>query len=359
MSTIRGEVRGLRRAAIARGHGPGDGRSTLAPDEDTFTLLASALEAAAVGLRRSSLPVRLVAGAGVSSEVAELLPVLLGVPVEAVRTEPGTGLLRLFEEARRESERESLVVSVADPPHEAAAVAFWIGPGPGGGAVSTDRSESVADAGSGTPDDLRLAQALHRLATERGASSRWVGPWEPTSKEARGAEATGEGGGSGPEAERLRAAVSQGAYVPHARYLENLPSRWRFAADRCGACGAATFPTRGRCRSCRREDRLERVDLPREDLLVVATTVIGRGAQPTEFDAQVDAQGPYAVLLAELAPSVRVTLQATDTPPHAIRIGDRVDTQLRRLYPMDGAWRYGRKAVLRKPRPRRPEPRAS
>ena len=82
---------------------------------------------------------------------------------------------------------------------------------------------------------------------------------------------------------------------------------------------------------------------------MVATTVIGPGGQPTEFDPQVGALGPYEVVLAELAPGVRVTLQVTDAEPGAVRIGDRVDTRLRRLYPMEGAWRYGRKAVPRPP----------
>ncbi len=86
-------------------------------------------------------------------------------------------------------------------------------------------------------------------------------------------------------------------------------------------------------------------DPPRDGAVVVAATVIGKGGQPTEFDPQVDALGSYGVVLAEFAPGVRLTLQVTDSAPDGVRIGDRVGTRLRRLYPMEGEWRYGRKAV--------------
>jgi len=42
---------------------------------------------------------------------------------------------------------------------------------------------------------------------------------------------------------------------------------------------------------------------------------------------------------------MRVTLQVTDAAPCTLKVGDHVDTRLRRLYPMEGEWRYGRKAV--------------
>jgi uncharacterized OB-fold protein len=55
--------------------------------------------------------------------------------------------------------------------------------------------------------------------------------------------------------------------------------------------------------------------------------------------------GPYGVVLAELVPGVRATLQVADARPADVRVGSRVDTVLRRLYAIEGAWRYGRKAV--------------
>ncbi len=139
--------------------------------------------------------------------------------------------------------------------------------------------------------------------------------------------------------------VSEGAYIPHARYEESVPSRWRFLAQRCSACAAVTFPMRAVCRGCGRSERLTTIALPREGGTIVALTEIGRGGQPTEFDRYVDAVGPYRVGLIDLAYGVRATLMVSDDPGRKLRIGGTVRTVLRRLYPMEGEWRYGRKIV--------------
>ncbi len=139
-------------------------------------------------------------------------------------------------------------------------------------------------------------------------------------------------------------AVSEGAYVSQARYLENLPSRWRLIAEKCGTCGALTFPVRGRCRNCGRTDALTPEALPRAGT-VLAATLVAPGAHPTEFDPIVAAGGAYGVVLAEMVPNVRATFQVTDHAPEPLAVGTRITTTLRRLYPMEGAWRYGLKAV--------------
>jgi hydroxymethylglutaryl-CoA synthase len=133
--------------------------------------------------------------------------------------------------------------------------------------------------------------------------------------------------------------------VPHPRYVENLPSRWRFVADRCAACHRVSFPARGICAHCGATAGLASEPLPLDGGTVEAATVVAPGAQPTEFDPLVEAFGSYAVVLVRLSAEVRVTLQVADCDPGSLKIGDRVATRLRRLYPMEGAWRYGRKAV--------------
>lgn len=140
------------------------------------------------------------------------------------------------------------------------------------------------------------------------------------------------------------AVVSEGAYVPRPRYLENLPSRWRLAADECGDCGKVTFPQRGHCRHCRSTRALHEILLPREGR-IEATTTVGVGAQPTEFDHQVSVAGPYAVVIVQLARGTRGTFQVTDAPAGSLPIGAVVRLKLRRLYPMEGEWRYGLKAA--------------
>ncbi|MCI4318532.1 MAG: zinc ribbon domain-containing protein [Thermoplasmata archaeon] len=140
-------------------------------------------------------------------------------------------------------------------------------------------------------------------------------------------------------------AVSEGAYVPRASYLESLPARWRLLGATCGVCRAVTFPPRSRCRNCGRTDQLQPTELPRRGCTVAAVTTIAPGAQPTEFDPQVALLGAYSVVIVEVVPGVRVTAQVTDAIAGTIALGDRVDLELRRLYAMEGAWRYGLKAV--------------
>ena len=139
--------------------------------------------------------------------------------------------------------------------------------------------------------------------------------------------------------------VSEGAYLPKATYLSDRPSRWRLAFDQCGACGHETFPIRGRCARCGESAQLVRREYPRAGLAVEATTVVHRGAQPTEFDRQVSATGDYQVVVARAGPSARVTLQLAGPTTPILEIGDRVDAVLRRLLPMEGEWRYGLKAI--------------
>ena len=284
------------------------------------------------------------------------IPVLLGLPAEVVRyPKNGSALREACERARHETDRVSIVVgsehlpegsvppgsSTAPSSHDGGFAWVFSADGP------VDVSEILPAIPVGTSPLPSAVAVRHELAN-RTPPSVWGGKEE---------------GGFGPDRalapepaampDRLRA-VSEGAYVPRPRYLENLPSRWRFVAEQCGACRAYTFPTRGRCRACGRTEGLEARELPRDGGLVVASTVIERGGQPTEFDPVVEAFGPYQVVLVELAPGARVPLQVADTAPGEIRIGDPVDTRLRRLYAMEGEWRYGRKAVPARSSPLRP-----
>ena len=132
--------------------------------------------------------------------------------------------------------------------------------------------------------------------------------------------------------------------MPRPRYLENLPSRWRYLADQCGHCKALSFPRRGRCRQCGARDGLTELELPREGV-VEAATVVAPGAHPTEFDPLVSRTGGYGVVLLRLEEGVRATAMVAPGAAGTIAVGDRMSTELRRLYPIEGEWRYGRKAV--------------
>jgi uncharacterized OB-fold protein len=303
-------------------------------------MAATAIERAVVGFPVDPFPLGIDLLGEFPPSMEWALPAVVGAPVHLLRSAASArGLVDALHRATEGGDGAVLVVAMDGRPRfgNSGAVAFLFRESDGG--PLSGAFEEVLDEGSAVEAAFSLYHA-HGAGT---SGTRWVGDWDAV---ARSGEVPAPSSTTvGPE--RATEGVSQGAYVPRARYLENLPSRWRFAAERCTGCGTVSFPTRGKCRNCGRRDALVPVDLPRDGALVVATTVIGAGGQPAEFDAQVEAQGPYEVVLAELAPGARVTLQLTDAVPGQVRIGDRVDTRLRRLYAMEGEWRYGRKAVPR------------
>ena len=315
-----------------------DGRRVAAADEDAFTLAATALERLPVGSASAPGPRRLLAVGDLPGSVEEDLPRFLGTPVSVHRVGTGAPALRRalasIDEAP-DGDPPVLLVAVDLASRGSAgpdgAVALRSTPN---GALPTERVlAAVPEAGELSAEPLLRFGAPLALADP----ARWVGDFTA---------ATGDA--SGPPSPESPVPpdgpVSQGAYIPRPRYLESVAARWRLEGERCGACGTVGFPPRGRCRSCGAADGLAAWRLPRDGGVVVASTTIGPGGQPTEFDAQVAESGRYTVVLVDLAPGIRVTLQATDaaSPP---TVGARVGTRLRRLYPMEGAWRYGRKAV--------------
>ncbi|HEV2231236.1 MAG TPA: zinc ribbon domain-containing protein, partial [Thermoplasmata archaeon] len=184
-----------------------------------------------------------------------------------------------------------------------------------------------------------------------------LGPisWRQKGFESGGAPQPGARGGGAP-AGRPPYTVSEGAYVPRATYRATRPTRWRLAAAHCGHCDGWSFPAAPSCRHCGRSDRLEGRELAREGLRVEAATTVVPGAQPTEFDAQVARTGAIEVVLARTLQGPLVTLQVTDAPAGSVAVGERVDAVLRRLYPMEGEWRYGLKAVPAGAPPPEPDP---
>ncbi len=337
-------MRGMIRAAAYVPVGSVDGRPTAGADEDGFTMATTAIERLGSG----GVIGRLQLVGDLPSTAESDLSRFLGSPVRSERFGAGEAgwdaAARAALDPARGSE-EILIVAVdlaangspGDRPScPDAAVSIRVGERPKL-ALGDVRPGPSREGPSATAPMFRAANEGRPVDPEL-----WVGDWDPKPTRPR------PGGGTRPTL-RPNEPVSQGAYVPHPRYLENLPSRWWFAAEKCSACGTVTFPSRGRCRKCGAREGLESVRLPRDGGKVIAATVIGPGGQPTEFDAQVESTGPYGVVLVEIAPGARVTLQVSDALPGALAIGDTVATGLRRIYAMEGEWRYGRKAVPRAP----------
>ncbi|MHB1435820.1 MAG: Zn-ribbon domain-containing OB-fold protein [Thermoplasmata archaeon] len=320
------------------------GHRLTAPDEDEFTLAIEALE------RLGTRPAPTLHGVGRLPEVFRWgLPDALGRSVAFCEHSPGAeGWRAALKEAAEAGSGPSIIFGVDGPAHlldppgprpnfGAAAIALDLEGGSGplipladrlpGGEATIESAQSIVD-------------ALRRLPGDRWGLD--LSGWDPPPTH-RG---TTEAEGSRHRETRARRVVSEGAYVPEPRYREGSASRWRLAADQCPGCRTVTFPIRGWCRGCGTADGLERIELPRSGGRVEAVTTIHPGGQPTEFDPLVEASGGYDVVLVELAPGVRATLPVTDSPPGTAQVGDRIGTVLRRLYPMDGQWRYGLKAVV-------------
>ncbi len=315
-----------------------DGRRVAAADEDAFTLAATALERLPVGAASAPGPNRLLVVGDLPGSVEEDLPRFLGTPISVDRVGAGAPALRralASIDGAAEGDQPLLLVAVdlgsrgSAGPDGAVALRST----PNGDLATGTVLEAIPNAGTLSAEPLLRFGAPLALADP----ARWAGDFT---------EVTGDASGpSSPEsALPPDGPVSQGAYIPRPRYLESVAARWRLEGERCGSCGTVGFPPRGRCRNCGATDGLASLQLPRDGGVVVATTTIGPGGQPTEFDAQVAESGHYTVVLVDLAPGVRVTMQATDVAS-PLAVGDHVGTRLRRLYPMEGAWRYGRKAV--------------
>lgn len=270
-------------------------------------------------------------GSATAAEPGELFHT--GRPV-TLRAEPTLGAKERTQWSRLAQEAGTPLSVFDDPP--------WIGTGSALGPVLVLDRVARRPAGAGSTAvlaELRNGRVDFVPVGVSGAA-RWPEPSAPSSAR----QLDPRDWSLGPERLDRR---SEGAYVPHARYLEELPSRWRFVADRCAACGEVTFPQRRRCRRCGARERLSPVPLARSDLTVLAATRVVPGAQPTEFDTDAGAPSGYGVVIVELQAGARATLQVAGSDPVGLPIGARVDSRLRRLYPMEGEWRYGRKAVVR------------
>ena len=304
------------------------------PDEDALTMAAAALErlSATGGTGGSALPVELLdAAPGLGGEE---LAAVLGRPVELHRHAPTAAAFREALRSAAERAAPGLVLAVSDDATSAGAEIGAI-------AVRTDPTshEPWERFGPMPAAGETVGQFLHRYAPPSAS-----GPDRPGAGGAAGALPLLEWT-SAPTASAPSGLVSQGAYLPRPRYLEGVAGGWRLEAEQCGRCGATGFPPRGRCRSCGSDGPFSVRSLAGEQGMVVAVTWIGAGGQPTEFDAQVAASGPYGVVWAEFPTGERATLQLADVRPGTVGVGDPVATALRRLYAIDGEWRYGRKAV--------------
>ncbi|MCK4273239.1 Zn-ribbon domain-containing OB-fold protein [bacterium] len=108
-----------------------------------------------------------------------------------------------------------------------------------------------------------------------------------------------------------------------ARYWRGIPQRYRLEANKCKKCGQTSFPPRLVCPACGSRE-FEATKLPQTGTLLTYTVI---RVAPSQF---VD-EAPYAVGVVELDGGTRITSQITDCSLDAIRIGQKMKVEFRRI----------------------------
>jgi uncharacterized OB-fold protein len=108
-----------------------------------------------------------------------------------------------------------------------------------------------------------------------------------------------------------------------ARHWRETPERYRLEAGKCKKCGSIQFPGRLVCPDCGARE-FETIRLSGKGELATYTVI---RVAPMGFADM----APYAVGIVKLDEGIHVMGQVTDCNPEALKIGDRVTTQFRRI----------------------------
>jgi len=130
-----------------------------------------------------------------------------------------------------------------------------------------------------------------------------------------------------------------------ARFWREIPQRYNFMGNQCGACDRVFFPPRESCPHCRRKS----IGVMKEVKLsgkgeVVTYTIIHVG--PEDFEDQT----PYPIAIIRLEEGPQVTGQIVDTPLEDVKIGMKVEGTFRKIQQdgHTGAIYYGYKFKRRR-----------
>jgi len=130
-----------------------------------------------------------------------------------------------------------------------------------------------------------------------------------------------------------------------ARFWREIPQRYSFVGNQCGACDRVFFPPRESCPHCRRKS----IGVMKDIVLagkgeVVTYTIIHVG--PEDFEDQT----PYPMAIIRLEEGPQVTGQIVDTPLEDVKIGMKVEGTFRKIQQdgHTGAIYYGYKFKRRR-----------
>ena len=125
------------------------------------------------------------------------------------------------------------------------------------------------------------------------------------------------------------------------KYHREIAQRYRLEAGKCRKCGKVFMPPRLICDGCRAGD-FEKIRLPDTGKIYTYTTI---RVPPSGFVSQ----APYVLAVVELG-DAKLTMQITDCEPQALKIGDKVRVEFRKINAVGktGILCYGYKGVLEK-----------
>jgi uncharacterized OB-fold protein len=130
-----------------------------------------------------------------------------------------------------------------------------------------------------------------------------------------------------------------------ARFWREIPQRYNFMGNQCGACDRVFFPPRESCPHCRRKSIGVMKDVKLSGKGEVVTyTIIHVG--PEDFEDQT----PYPIAIVRLEEGPQVTGQIVDTPLEDVKIGMKVEGTFRKIQQdgHTGAIYYGYKFKRRR-----------
>lgn len=107
------------------------------------------------------------------------------------------------------------------------------------------------------------------------------------------------------------------------RHWREKPERYRMEAGKCNKCEAIHFPSRLVCPECGARS-FETVRLSGKGTLDTFTII---RVAPSGFGDMT----PYAVAIVKLDEGVNIMGQVTDCDPETLEIGQRLETQFRRV----------------------------
>lgn len=111
--------------------------------------------------------------------------------------------------------------------------------------------------------------------------------------------------------------------IGSARYWREIPQRYRYEAAKCVKCGTVYFPPRLVCRGCQGRD-FEKTELAKKGTVETFTVI---HVAPSGFEDE----APYAVGVVKLDDDVKLTAQIVDCDTEALKIGDRVRMEFRKV----------------------------